>query len=166
MLHIIAALALLLAGFSSPTCPDLSGLYVLPGEDGHVEIIISQAACQRASIVWQVRAYDSNDRSEYSVSLDKVFRPDTLKGKANAGATAGRFRGDTLEILVRPLDAPSQSHGLRTKWFYRRSDGDLCVGSSDSGGWAAVAGLVDRRGIDAAAARAESANSGQQRRCR
>lgn len=166
MLHIVAELALLFAGISSPACPDLSGLYVLPGEDGHVEIIISQVACQRASIVWQVRTYDSNDRSEYSVSLDNVFRVDSLKARATAGATAGRFRADTLEILVRPMDAPPQSQGIRTKWFYRRSDGDLCVGSSDSGGWAAVAGLVDRRGIDAAAARAASANSGQQRRCR
>jgi hypothetical protein len=161
----LVELALILAGISSPACPDLSGLYVIPGEDGHVEVIISQTGCQRASIVWQVRAYDRSDRTEYSISLDNVFRPDTLRGKASAHATAGRFRGDTLEILVRPLVGPAQPQVLRTKWFYRRSDGDICVGSSDGGGWAAVAGLVDRRGIDAAATRAESANSGTQRRC-
>ncbi len=166
MLHILSELALLFAGLASPGCPDLSGLYIIPGQDGHVEIIISQAAGWRATIVWQIRSYDGNDRDEYAVSLDNVFRPDTLSGRTSATATAARFRGDTLEILVRPLSGPNQSQTTRTKWFYRRSDGDLCVGSSDSGGWTAVAGLVDRRGIDAAAARAESANSVRVASCR
>lgn len=166
MPHPLVGLAFLLTGVSSSGCPDLSGLYVLPGEDGHVEIIISQAACQRATIVWQIRSYDSNDREEFAVWLDNVFRPDTLSGRPRTSATAARFRSDTLEILARPLGGSDRSHTTRTKWFYRRSDGDLCVGSSDSGGWTAVAGLVDRRGIAAAAARAESANGGRVRSCR
>lgn len=166
MVSVFFGLALLLGQLAPATCPDLSGLYVLPGEDGHVEIIVSQAACLRVTVVWQIRNYDSNDREEYSASLDAVLRADTVNGVLRPEAMGARFRGDTLEFLTRPVNAATPSRAQRIKWFYRRADGDLCVGSSDSGGWTAMAGLVDRRGLAAAAARAESANNRATRSCR
>src|SRR3954463_944051 len=98
---ILLWLTLRLAAASPPACPDLSGLYILPGEDGHVEIVISQFQCDEASIVWRRRNYDEDSRDEYSVSLHNVFRPDTVMGKATTHASAGRFTGDTLEVFIR-----------------------------------------------------------------
>jgi hypothetical protein len=75
----VTCLPLVLASFigivanlraSADSCPDLSGRYVLQGEDGRVLVTIRQDRCGKVTIKW------GDDDVEHGLRLDGTFRRD------------------------------------------------------------------------------------------
>jgi hypothetical protein len=156
------ALLLMPAGGSGQvTCPDLTGRYVIQGEDGRVYLTIEQKRCAVVSIEWTT-SYLSNKprRSTHTLSLDGAFHRDRgWFGASEDQLTSAQFRGSALELVAKPLDDRS---GARRGWRMRLEllpNRDLCSSHQQDGydRWSAsIAGRMSgsgRQAEEAAAAR-------------
>jgi hypothetical protein len=142
------------------TCPDLSGRYVIQGEDGRVFVTITQTRRERITIEWLISSYDGTSRTTHVLALDGRLHTDTgWFGERGKRLTSAQFRSDTLEIV-------SKSNGTRGasafEWrlsFELLPNQDLCRRSFDDGSWSARrAGRQksnDRAGEEDAARRSE-----------
>jgi hypothetical protein len=116
---------------SQSTCPDLSGRYVIQGEDGRVFVTIKQTRCERITIEWLISSYSGTSRTTHVLALDGKFHTDTgWFGERGKQLTSAQFRSDTLEILSKSnetrgtsvfgwklLFAPLPNKDLCTKFF-------------------------------------------------
>ena len=98
----LALLALLAHATTSAPCPDLSGRYLIPGEDGAVTVIIEQSRCETVTIQWNIRSAPDSSFSRHRLALGGEFQLDTgWFGGSRVQLTAARFEGDTLVLSTR-----------------------------------------------------------------
>jgi hypothetical protein len=168
---LLTLLVLLSSGaVSSTRCPDLSGRYVLHGEDNRVYMTITQTRCARITIAWKIVEQRATSTSVHTIYLDgKFHRGGGLAGASSTPATlanqlvSGRFRADTLEIIAKPASLTTTRAG-QTQQLIRRTNKDLCVrdfdrhGRPTPGTLAALQASPTTKSEDAAALRSEKHN--------
>jgi hypothetical protein len=83
-------------------CPNISGTYVIAGEDGGAEFRIEQSGCERAVVVWKTHSYDGNTSSSHSLILDGRFRSYSRPwfGGSAKQRTSARFRNQVLVVTM------------------------------------------------------------------
>ena len=88
---------------TSSKCQNLSGRYLIEGEDGQVRITIEQQRCERISIIRRT-GYLGNITSEtHTLTLDGRVRNDAMwfGGSDECRETSAAFAGSTLRIEAR-----------------------------------------------------------------
>src|SRR2546422_3072332 len=83
-------------------CPDLSGNYMIQGEDGEVHISVKQERCDRINIV-RNSGYPGTITSEvHMLKLDgKVQEDSPWMGSADQYKTSAKFDGSVLQLQAR-----------------------------------------------------------------
>jgi hypothetical protein len=143
------------------TCPDLSGRYVIQGEDGRVYVSIKQTRCERIEIEWLIHSYPETSRTTHLLVLDGKFRADTGWFGGGKQLTSAQFRSNVLEIVARPATAKDTAAFEWKQSFEVLPNKDLCTKFLDPHmeSWSARrAGRQksnDRAGEDEAARRSE-----------
>ncbi len=159
--------ALLLA--ARPACPDLSGRFVIQGEDGRAFITIAQQQCQSVQIDWAITYLGDTSRSTHSFRLDNEFRRDVgWFGAKGQQLTAVQLHDSALVITAKPLNASDSVSGSWRLVLRLLPDGDLCTReyrSADrfapmTGTLAARARRPGKEGVDDAASRAIEVSCG------
>jgi hypothetical protein len=101
---VIAAISLAAAHdvTASPQCPNLSGNYMIQGEDGQVHIAIHQHECDRINIV-RKNNYLGTIRSEtHILKLDGKDQKDSpWFGSSEQYRTSAKFVGSELRVKAR-----------------------------------------------------------------
>jgi hypothetical protein len=134
MLLTIVLLLLQQPSASPRLCPDLSGHYVLQGEDGHVDVIIEQTGCERLALEWNIFSYPDTAPSRHVLRLDGRFHPDTgWFGSPGSQLTSARFIGDTLHLVAKASNA-SRARSLPWEQSFVTIGDDLCTRFVDSSG--------------------------------
>jgi hypothetical protein len=168
---LLTLLVLLNSGnVSSTRCPDLSGRYVVQGDGNRAYMTLTQTRCARITIAWKIVEQRATSTSVHTIYLDGRFhRGGGLAGESSDPRTSdtqlasGRFRGDTLEIVVKPA-SPAATSRERKQQLIRRPNKDLCVrvldphGRPTPGPVAALQRLPTTTSEDAAALRSEKAD--------
>src|SRR5687767_12007985 len=88
------------SALSQRPCADLSGRYVIQGEDGRVYVTIEQPRCDTVMIVWLTRSIYGTSRTRRHLKLDGRSR--AAQGwfrQAGSFVTAAEFRSDTLTLV-------------------------------------------------------------------
>jgi hypothetical protein len=127
-------LLLLLQQSASPRipCPDLSGNYVIQGEDGRVYVSIVQNRCKRVAIEWN---NNPSARSKHVLVLDGQFHADGgWFGFRGRQLTSAQLHSDKLEIVAKPTKSADTSTFLWKHVLERLPNGDLCTWLVDSHG--------------------------------
>ena len=102
-------------------CPDLSGRYVVQGEDGQNVLTITQTGCSRITIASRSNYLDQSvTKSSRSLRLDG-----TWQRERGSGVTLARFNSDTLTLIARR--ATKDTAIASREDFVRLSNGDLCT---------------------------------------
>jgi hypothetical protein len=123
-------LLLMLQQASNPrvACPNLSGDYVIQGEDGRVYINIVQTGCKRMTMVWNNVSY-ANDPSlsKHVLALDGQFHGDSgWFGFRERVLISARLRSGRLEIVAKSIN-PADTTGFLWKHVIEPlPGGDLC----------------------------------------
>jgi pimeloyl-ACP methyl ester carboxylesterase len=110
-------------------CPDLSGKYIIPGEDGSVFVTISQTRCDSINIEWLIYSYPDSSRTNHVLPLDGKFHRDTVwYGGSGTQLTSAQFKADALELAERATVA-RDTPVVRKRWFMLlpNMDADLCI---------------------------------------
>ena len=158
---LLSLLVLLHQASSTPsTCPNLSGRYVIQGEDGQVFISIVQTRCARIVIEWNYGSPAGPGSSTHVLALDARFHADGGWFGGGRQQTSAGFRSGKLEIVARPLKSADTSVFI-WKQVLEPARGDLCTRFLDSHAksWSAI--LAGRSkapgssGADEAAGRSE-----------
>jgi hypothetical protein len=124
-------------------CPDLSGKYVIQGEDGRVHITIVQTHCKRVAIEWN---NNPTADSKHTLPLDGRFRVDSgWFGFRERLLTAAQMHPDGLEIIAKPASSADTSVFLWKHMLELLPNGDLCARLLDSRGKPASPMLAARR---------------------
>lgn len=80
-------------------CPDLSGTYLLLGEDGQVRISIKQHNCDRVIIVRENNYLGTITTEKHDLALDGREHADTgWLGSRRRGETSAKFMGSELRV--------------------------------------------------------------------
>jgi hypothetical protein len=144
------------------TCPDLSGRYVVQGEDGRVLIHIKQTRCQRITIERMIYSYPDISRTTHQLVLDGKFHADTgWFGERAQRLTSAQFRSVRLEIVSQPAKTKDGAGFAWKQSLEMLPNRDLCTRFFDSytKAWSVSrAGRqksTDRAGEDDAARRSE-----------
>jgi hypothetical protein len=119
-------LLLMTTTIAGAKCPDLSGRYVLPGQDGQVYITIKQSRCERVTIEWLISVYDGTSRTTHVLPLDGRFHPDTgWFGEREKGLTSAQFRSNALEIVSKSKEKKGALNWEQS--FTLLQNKDLCT---------------------------------------
>ena len=106
---------------ATPKCPDLSGKYLLQGEDGQVYISIEQKRCDRASIRREIGYLGTITGEKHLLKLDGTVREDPpWFGEAEPYKTSAKFNDSALHI-----EAKSKSGSTLTMIYSLTPEGDL-----------------------------------------
>jgi hypothetical protein len=109
---------------ASPQCPNLSGNYMIQGEDGQVHISIDQHECDRITIVRKSGYLGKITSETHILKLDGKDQKDSpwLGGREQL-RTSAKFVGSKLEVKART------SSGSTLALIYSlTSSGDLLEG--------------------------------------
>jgi hypothetical protein len=120
--------ALFLATHLTTVCPDLSGRFMLPGEDGHVAIRIVQATCESLTIDWLIYSHPDTSPGTYVIRADGRARRERqwFQGPDSTWLTA-TWQGEHLEIVAETT--PGDSRGVHWELSLGlTSKSNLCVG--------------------------------------
>jgi hypothetical protein len=119
MLPLLLAISFL--GPADQCNTNLSGRYVIQGEDGRVYVSISQAGCTKVSITWESSLFPNRPPAEHHLALDGEFHDDYFwfQGRRRGEQSAASLKDSALEIRMRRA-----GDGLRLVLL---PDGDLCV---------------------------------------
>ena len=102
-------------------CPDLSGAYMIQGEDGQVHIAIVQYKCDRIAIVRKNSYLGSQTSEKHTLALDGKEHADTpWLGARRQPRTSARFVGSELVV-----DTVTTGDGTLTLLYSLTSTGDL-----------------------------------------
>lgn len=148
-------------------CPEMSGRYVIQGEDGRSYITIAQHGCDRATLQWRHRTYMGQDSTIHELIMDGRAHPDRgwLDGR-DTNSTTAAYLADTLRVVTRQRSSADTARTERYD-FVRLANGDLCYEAAiGSSGYALVAVRLGPDGEDAAALRSEQYGGGRTRSCR
>jgi hypothetical protein len=80
-------------------CPNLSGNYLIQGEDGQVKISINQHGCDRIKIVRRSGYLGTTTAEKHSLRLDATNQKDSpWLGEAEKCRTSAKFVGSELQV--------------------------------------------------------------------
>jgi hypothetical protein len=154
-------LLLLLLSLQHPTnqrivCPDLSGQYIIQGEDGRVFVNIVQTRCKRIAIEWN---NDPSASSRHILALDGRFHVDSgWFGSGERLLTSARMRSGGLEIITKPAKSADTKAYLWKHVLELLPNGDLCTRLTESNESSASAVLAARRKTSGKVGEAEAAH--------
>jgi hypothetical protein len=107
-------------------CPDLSGKYVIQGEDGRVYVTIKQTRCEIITIEWLISVNGGTSRTTHVLPLDGRFHPDTgWFGERDKRLTSAQFRSDALEIVSKSKETKGALNWKQS--FTLLQNNDLCT---------------------------------------
>jgi hypothetical protein len=137
----LSALAILLST-ATAACPDLSGRYAIPTEDGSVSVVIQQTRCDSVSIQWNIHYNSDSTPTRHLLELSGRFQSDPgWFGDSRAQLTSASFIGDTLVLVARAAPgAPSAPAFSRAA--FRAINGGICtrfIGPGNGDGWSFAA---------------------------
>ena len=116
---------------SSPlvACPNLSGNYIIQGEDGRVYITIVQTGCKRMTMVWNNVSYaNAPSPSRHLLALDGQFHVDAgWFGFRDPVLTSARLRSGKLEIVAKQAHSADSTAFLWKHVIEPLPSGDLCT---------------------------------------
>jgi hypothetical protein len=102
-------------------CPNLSGRYMIQGEDGQVYISIVQERCNRASIRREIGYLGTITGEKHFLKLDGTVQEDPpWFGETERYKTSAKFNDSALHI-----EARSNSGSTLTMIYSPTSEGDL-----------------------------------------
>ena len=106
---------------TAPKCSDLSGKYMIQGEDGQVHISIEQERCDRVTIRRESGYLGTITSEKHVLKLDGTVQEDSpWFGSTNQYKTSAKFNNSALQIEAR---APT---GSTLSMIYSRTpEGDL-----------------------------------------
>ena len=108
---------------ASPQCPNLSGNYMIQGEDGQVHIAIDQHDCDRISIVRKNNYLGTITSETHILKLDGKDQKDSpWFGSSEQYRTSAKFVGSELRVTARTYRWFDPHNDLRFDTG-RRSDG-------------------------------------------
>jgi len=123
-----------LCGFvnAADLCPDLTGQYLIQGDDGPIRLTISQTGCEEIRIDRTANHLGKITTEQHNLRIDGKFQSDTpWLGSSDRIQTSAKFISAALEIIVRPLSAKTDSE-ISAKFLYvARSSGDLDIREFD-----------------------------------
>jgi hypothetical protein len=97
-------------------CPNLSGHYMIQGEDGQVHIYVQQNACDRIVIERRTSYLGKITSEKHSLRLDGKPQVDMAwLGQPGKVETSAKFDGDVLRVVTKAASTDSQS---TMKWNY------------------------------------------------
>ena len=106
-------------------CVDLSGRYVLQGEDGQVFVTIDQTECQRIAIDWGGSVEHQLKSDKHDLALDGEFHDDAdWFGEQGRQSTSATFVGWGIQLVGKPTSTADTfvwKHNLDPL-----PNGDLC----------------------------------------
>ncbi len=103
-LVIVAAISLAATNnaTASPQCPNLSGDYIIQGEDGQVNIAIQQHECDRINIVRKSNYLGRITSEKHMLKLDGKDQQDSpWLGGTEQYTTSAKFVGSELRVKAR-----------------------------------------------------------------
>src|SRR5262245_55272437 len=104
-----------------PECPNLSGKYMIQGEDGQVHISIEQVRCDRATIRRESGYLGTITREQHTFKLDGTVQEDPpWFGGTEPYKTSAKFKESFLRI-----EAKSNSRITLTVIYSLTLEGDL-----------------------------------------
>jgi hypothetical protein len=113
-------------------CPDLSGQYVIQGEDGQVRVTITQKGCEEIRIDRTANYHGKTTTEQHNLKIDGKFQGDTpWLGGSDRVQTSAKFISAALEIVVRPLSARTDTEFSARFLYVLRSSGDLDIREFD-----------------------------------
>ena len=87
---------------TAPRCPNLSGTYVIQGEDGQVHISVEQERCDRVTIRRETSYLGRITGEKHMLNLDGLFQEDQpWFGGTGGYKTLTMFNGSALHIQAR-----------------------------------------------------------------
>ena len=105
----------------TPKCPDLSGRYMIQGEDGQVYFSIKQTRCDRASIRREIGYLGTITGEKHLLRLDGSFQEDPpWFGEEEPYKTSAKFNDSALHI-----EARSNRGNTLTMIYSLTPEGDL-----------------------------------------
>jgi hypothetical protein len=85
-------------------CPNLSGKYVVQGEDGQVHLVIDQHECDRIHIVEKSNYLGTISTETHTLKLDGKEQKDSgWMGGTEEYRTSAKFVGSSLQIEAKTL---------------------------------------------------------------
>ena len=135
---------LLAATVTQVPCPDLSGQYLLQGEDGRVEFLIQQRGCQEITIIRKATYLGKTTLERHLLKIDGYFHADNpWFGGRDKITTSSRFIGQQLEIVAAsPRDIASIYWKTRYELLPNK---DLSISEFQNTTQSYTPGLVARR---------------------
>lgn len=103
-------------------CPDLSGNYVIQGDDGQVEFAIAQRRCDSVGVVWKNVGQVSRPRGPIAWYL-----LDGMMHQVGSRMAAASLTSDGITIVGEPETAADSIPGRTTFRYKLLPDGDLCA---------------------------------------
>jgi len=108
----------------SPNCPNLSGNYMIQGEDGQVHISIDQRRCNRITIVRKSGYLGKITFEKHTLNLDGNDQKDSpWLGGSEQFKTSAKFIGSKLEVK-----STTSNGSILTLSYSLTSSGDLLEG--------------------------------------
>jgi hypothetical protein len=125
----MTTLPLLLLTFLAAPCPDLSGNYILQGEDGRVRVKIEQTRCERVTITRVSSSY-AGTAERHRLKLNGVVQADSgWFGGRERNRVIAKFVGN--ELVLEIFFASRKATRLRYS-FRLTPTNDICSHLVDS----------------------------------
>ena len=122
-------LSLLTSSLSGSNCPDLSGKFVLQGEDGRVLLNIIQTRCDDIRVSRTTTNFAGSFRETHRLKLDGVARADSgWFGFRERNQVRARFEGEVLVLEIKFQSNPKAV----TRYSLRLTpDRNICSETAD-----------------------------------
>jgi hypothetical protein len=143
---VLAFVLLLQQSSASPAgCKDLSGHYVIQGEDGRVYITLAQTRCTRIAMDWKSSSYAHESRWRHVLMLDGRSHLEAEWYGSGRQLTSAQLRSGKLDIVVRPPKSVDTTTFLWKRVLELLPNGDICVRFLDSPKWSWIAMRAGRQ---------------------
>ena len=120
------ALSLTLLAPARAPCPDLSGHFVVQGEDGRVQVRVVQWRCDSVAISYEIHSAGDSSNTHHRFRVDNRPRLDPgWFGDPRRRKTTAAFRADTL-VLAAPADSAELPEWTEAR-LYLLPSRELCL---------------------------------------
>ena len=143
---VFAVVLMLQQSSASPAgCRDLSGHYVIQGEDGRVYVTLEQTRCKRLAMDWKTSSYAGESRSRHVLVLDGRSHLEANWYGSGRQLTSAQVLSGKLDIVVRPAGSLDTTTFLWKRVLELLPNGDICVRFLDSPRWSWISMLAVRQ---------------------
>lgn len=113
---------------AGPQCPNLSGSYIVVGEDGQVQISIEQHECDEITIVRKSTYLGTTTSEKHVLKLDGKLQEDSpWLGGTEPYKTRAKFVGSKLQVKAQTVNGTTL-----TMIYSLNSERDLLEGDGQS----------------------------------